>query len=219
MPEPASLRLPLLLAGRVLFPCTELRLPLGEALFQDLLLTPRAERFLGVLLALPGGPRTGGGIYSAGTVSRVLALETEGDTGYARLRGDRRFELLAPPEAVPYPQAQVRLLPEPPLDERAPLVRALRRKLAEKLDAARHALGSALPLDGDELRRLSRAPLEELVNRAAVALEVSELRQLELLALPLAERAQEITGILRSRIKLVQLLRPYRHLAAAAEEN
>ena len=218
MPEPASLRLPLLLAGRVLFPCTELRLPLGEALYQDLLLTPRDQRFLGVLLALPGRSR-GGGIYAAGTVSRVLALETEGETSYARLRGDRRFELLAPPEAVPYPQARVRLLPEAPLDESAPLVRALRQKLAEKLDAARHALGPALPLDGEELRRLWRAPLEELVNRAAVALEVSELRQLELLALPLAERAVEITGILRSRIKLVQLLRPYRHLAGAAEEN
>ena len=219
MPEPASLRLPLLLAGRVLFPCTELRLPVGEPLFQELLLTPPEERFLGVLLALPKGPRGNGGIYAAGTVSRVLALENEGETTYARLRGDRRFELLAPPQAVPFPQAPVRLLPEPPFDERAPLARALRHSLEDKLDAARHALGSAFPLDGETLRRLSRAPLEELVNRAAMALEVSELRELELLALPLPERGVEITGILRSRIKLVDLLRPYRHLAAAAEEN
>jgi hypothetical protein len=219
MPDPAPLRLPLLLAGRVLFPCTELRLPLGEALFQDLLLTPPEQRFLGVLLALPGQSRGGGGIYPAGTVSRVLALDSEGGTGYARLRGDHRFELLAPPDAVPYPQAPVRLLPEPPLDENAPLVRSLRQELAEKLDAARHALGSALPLDGDELRRLSRAPLEEMVNRAAVALDVPELRQLQLLSLPVPDRALEIVGILRSRIKLVALLRPFRHLAAAAEEN
>ena len=50
-----------------------------------------------------------------------------------------------------------------------------------------------------------------------MALDVPELRQLELLTLPLLDRALEITGILRSRIKLMALLGPYRHLAAGAE--
>jgi Lon protease-like protein len=213
------MRLPLLLAGKVLFPCNELELELRGPLFEDLLLTAPEQRFLGVVLARP---RRAGGeadIYSAGTRSRVLSLESAGEGGKVRLRGEGRFELLAPPQSLPYPSAAVRLLPEPPLDEGAPLVLALRHELAERLDEARHALGPHLPLAPRELRRLRRAPLEELVNRAAAALDVPELRQLELLTLPLAERAVEITGILRSHIKLVALLRPYRHLAAAAEAN
>jgi Lon protease-like protein len=213
------MRLPLLLAGKVLFPCNELELELRGPLLHDLLLTPPDRRCLGVVLARPRRLPGEADVYSAGTVSRVLLLECEGELGQVRLRGDRRFELVAPPEAGPYPQATVRLLPEPPLDEEAAPVRALRNDLAENLLAAREALGSRLPLDHDELRRLGRAPLEELVNRVAAAVDVPELRQLELLTLPLADRALEILGILRSRIKLVDLLRPYRHLAAAADDN
>jgi uncharacterized protein len=219
MPERPLLRLPLLLTGKVLFPCNELELSLRGPLLQDLLLTPPEGRFLGVVLARPRRAAGQADIYSAGTSSRVLAIECEGEEGRLRLRGDHRFELLAAPESIPYPRASVRLLPEPPLDERAPLVRALRNDLAERLEEAREALGRSLPLGPQELRRLRRAPLEELVNRAAAALDVPELRQLELLTLPLAERAVEITGILRSHVKLVDLLRPYRHLAAAAEAN
>ena len=111
------------------------------------------------------------------------------------------------------------LLPEPVLDETAPALVRLRRDLEERLGDARRVLGDALPLPPEQLRRLGDAPFEELVNRAAMALDVPELRQLELLTLPLPERALEITGILRSRIKLMALLGPYRHLAPGAEHN
>jgi hypothetical protein len=219
MAEPPELRLPLLLTGKVLFPCNELVLTLRGELLHDLLLTQPEERWLGVVLARARRAPGQAEVYPAGTASRVLSLRCEGEEGEVRLRGDRRFELLAAPETVPYPRAAVRLLPEAPLDEGAPLVRALRNELAEKLEAAREALGRGLALAPDELRRLRRAPLEELVNSAAAAVDVPDLRQLELLTLPLPDRAVEITGILRSRIKLVELLRPYRHLAAAPERN
>jgi hypothetical protein len=219
MLEGSDLQLPLLLCPRVLFPCTELRVALDGALLHDLLLTPPERRWLGVVLAVPRGGEAASGIYPAGTASRVLDLEPEGVGSRVRLLGARRFRVTARPAAEPYPRAHVELLPEPVLDEKAPALVRLRRDLEEKLVDARRLLGEALPLPPDQLRRLGGAPLEELVNRAAMALDVPELRQLELLTLPLPERALEITGILRSRIKLMALLGPYRHLAAGADEN
>lgn len=219
MLEGADLQLPLLLCPRVLFPCTELRVPLDGALLHDLLLTPPDRRWLGVVLAVPRGADAPCGIYPAGTASRVLELEPDGLGSRVRLLGTRRFRVADRPAAEPYPRARVHLLPEPPIDERAPALVRLRRELEERLGEARRLLGEALPLPADQLRRLSGAPFEELVNRAATALDVPELRQLELLTLSLHERALEITGILRSRIKLMALLGPYRHLAAGAETN
>ena len=118
-----------------------------------------------------------------------------------------------------YPTALVRLLPEPPLDEHAPLLLTLRDELATRLEEAQRALGGALALPPEILQRLVTAPFEELVNRAAAALDVPPLRKVELLTLPLPDRAAEVAGILRSRTKLVDLLRPFRHLAIAAEHN
>jgi hypothetical protein len=214
-----DLQLPLLLCPRVLFPCTELRVPLDGALLRDLLLTPPERRWLGVVLAVPRGAEIAAGIYPAGTVSRVLDLEPAGTGSRVRLLGARRFRVATRPEAEPYPRALVRLLPEPHLDERSPALVRLRRELEERLAEARRALGPALPLPEGQLRRLRDAPFEELVNRVATALDVPELRQLELLALSAPERAIEIAGILRSRIKLMALLGPYRHLAGGAEAN
>ena len=219
MLEGPDVQLPLLLYPRVLFPCTELRVALDGALLHDLLLTAPDERWLGVVLALPRGGEAASGIYPAGTASRVLELEPEGVGCRVRLLGTHRFRMAGSPDAEPYPRAFVHLMPEPVLDESAPALVRLRRDLEEKLGEARRLLGKALPLGSDQLERLAEAPFEELVNRAAMALDVPELRQLELLTLPLPDRALEITGILRSRIKLMALLGPYRHLAAGAEVN
>ena len=213
------LRLPLLFADDVHFPCTRVRLPLAGALLCDLLLRPPDERWLGVVLA---GPR---GISAAGTASRLVEIDPGGDGARALLLGAHRFHLTeAPSEPAPagtlsYPTALVRLLPEPPLDEHAPLLRRLRDELTGRLEEAHRALGPALLLREETLHRLQDAPFEELVNRAAAALDVPPMRKVELLDLPLPDRAAEVAGILKSRIKLVELLRPYRHLAAAAEHN
>ncbi|HET9768615.1 MAG TPA: hypothetical protein VFS60_17345, partial [Thermoanaerobaculia bacterium] len=183
-----------------------------------LLVRPPDERWLGVVLARqPGAAPTG-------TASRLLELEPDGDGARVVLLGAHRFALAeAPAEAASpatsYPTALVRLLPEPALDEHAPLLRALREELTDRLEDAVETLGEAMALAPDTLRRLFDAPFEELVNRAAAALDVPPLRKVELLTLPLFDRATEVAGILRSRTKLVELLRPYRHLMVAAEQN
>lgn len=217
------MRLPLLLTDDVQFPCTRVRLPLAGALLCDLLVRPPEERWLGVVLARQPGAAP------AGTASRLLDLEPDGEGARVVLLGAHRFALAeAPAEAerstpsyptASYPTALVRLLPEPPLDEHTPLLRSLREELAGRLEEAIDVLGEAMPLARSTLQRLIDAPFEELVNRAAAALDVPPLRKVELLTLPLFDRAAEVAGILRSRTKLVELLRPYRHLAAAAENN
>ena len=221
MPSGTHVRLPLVLTDDVQFPCTRVRLPLAGALLCDLLLRPPEERWLGVVLARQPGAAP------AGTASRLLELEPDGEGARVVLLGAHRFALAEAPAEVSeaarpnasYPTALVRLLPEPPLDEHAPLLRALREELSGRLEDALATLGDALPLAPDTLRRLRDAPFEELVNRAAAALDVPPLRKVELLTLPLTDRASEVAGILRSRTKLVELLRPYRHLAVAAENN
>ncbi|HEV8629076.1 MAG TPA: LON peptidase substrate-binding domain-containing protein [Thermoanaerobaculia bacterium] len=213
-------RLPLLLTDDVHFPCTRVRLPLAGALLCDLLVRPPEERWLGVVLA-----RQRSGIWPAGTASRLVEVEPDGDGARVLLLGAHRFAVAelpsegSEPGARGYLTALVRLLPEPPLDEHAPAMRALREELAERLEEARRALGAALPLPSETLQRLADAPFEELVNRAAAALDVPPLRKVELLTLPLPDRAAEVSGILRSRTKLSTLLRPYRHLATAADQN
>ena len=212
------MRLPLLLTDDVQFPCTRVRLPLAVALLCDLLVRPPEERWLGVVLARQPGAAP------AGTASRLLELEPDGEGARVVLRGAHRFALAeAPAEAErptpSYPTALVRLFPEPPLDEHAPLLRSLREELAGRLEEAIDVLGDAMPLARGTLHKLVDAPFEELVNRAAAALDVPPLRKVELLTLPLPDRAVEVAGILRSRTKLVELLRPYRHLMASAEQN
>ena len=222
MPSGTHVRLPLVLTDDVQFPCTRVRLPLAGALLCDLLLRPPEERWLGVVLARQPGAAP------AGTASRLLELEPDGEGARVVLLGAHRFALAEAPAdaeraaAAPtasYPTALVRLLPEPPLDEHAPLLRTLREELAGRLEEAIDVLGEAMPLARGTLQRLVAAPFEELVNRAAAALDVPPLRKVELLTLPLFDRAAEVAGILRSRTKLVELLRPYRHLMVAAEQN
>ena len=221
MPSGTHVRLPLVLTDDVQFPCTRVRLPLAGALLCDLLLRPSEERWLGVVLARQPG------VAPAGTASRLLELEPDGEGARVVLLGAHRFALAEAPAEISeaarptasYPTALVRLMPEPPLDEHAPLLRALREELSGRLEDALATLGEAMPLAPETLRRLRDAPFEELVNRAAAALDVPPLRKVELLTLPLPDRASEVAGILRSRTKLVELLRPYRHLMVAAENN
>lgn len=67
--------------------------------------------------------------------------------------------------------------------------------------------------------RLPLFPLPNVVNVLAAHLDLPALRKLQLLAEPLPERALSVLGILRARQKVLDLLRPYRHLAAGAEYN
>ncbi|HSM14828.1 MAG TPA: hypothetical protein VLA66_12245, partial [Thermoanaerobaculia bacterium] len=61
--------------------------------------------------------------------------------------------------------------------------------------------------------------LVPLVNRLAAGLDLPPLRKQTLLALEPLDRAGEIAGILRSRLKLLASLRPFRHLGSEPESN
>ena len=67
------------------------------------------------------------------------------------------------------------------------------------------------------LARPDRFPL--LVNRLAAALDLPPLRQQMLLAEPLLERAASVAGMLRSRARVLDALRPWRHVADHPERQ
>jgi len=61
--------------------------------------------------------------------------------------------------------------------------------------------------------------LVPLTNRLAAGLDLPPLRKQMLLAEAPLARAEEIAGILRSRLKLLASLRPFRHLGADPGAN
>ena len=222
MPSGTHVRLPLLLTDDVQFPCTRVRLPLAGALLCDLLVRPPDERWLGVVLAPQPGAATG-------TASRLLELEPDGDGARCVLLGAHRFALAEPPAEAERAPPRPRFVPDGPRPA-APRAAARRARAAAahaargdrgRLEEAIDVLGEAMPLRSRHAAAASSsAPFEELVNRLAAELDVPPLRKLQLLVEPLPERAARgRSRILRSRHQVVDLLRPYRHLAGAAESN
>jgi Lon protease-like protein len=222
-----SVALPLVpVADLVHFPRTELILDLEIAphrqLVRHLLAQAPEQRLLGVVLVKPAQPARAGvrAVFGAGTCARVTRVEPLAEEGVRlHLQGTCRFAIEEETRQEPFREALVRLVEEPELDEGEPEVRQARRRLGNRLMEARSAFGDGFVMSAEELREALAAPFEELVNRIAHGLDVPALRKLELLACPLPERALEVLGILRSRIKLAHLLAPYRRLAAAVESN
>ena len=136
MPSGTHVRLPLLLTDDVHFPCTRVRLPLAGALLCDLLLRPPEERWLGVVLARQPG------VAPAGTASRLVELEPDGEGARALLLGAHRFAVAeAPPEIGG--GAAAGLLPH---GARAPAARAAARRA--RAAAAGAARGARRPARG-----------------------------------------------------------------------
>ena len=159
-------------------------------------------------------------IFPIGTVTRVVGLEAgEGSRWTLRLRGVCRFEIRELTAVHPCRRARVRALEEPSFGDDEGWVRDLRERIGRRLLQVHAALGEAFPLARTELDALLEGPFEALVNQIAQNLDVPTERKLELLQEPISERAGEVLGILRSQIKLMELLAPYRHLAATAERN
>lgn len=225
-------------ADLVHFPRTTLVLDLAvgahRQLVRHLLAQAPEDRLLGVVLlkAPEGGKARRAAIFGAGTCARVTRVEPLSRSTEARqaggadqegvrlhLEGTCRFAIEEETRDSPYREAMVRLMEEPLLDEGELEIRDLRRRLCERLLETHAILGEEGLMTTEEIRQALAAPFEELVNRVAHRLDVPPLRKLELLGCPLLERALEVLGILRSRIKLMQLLAPYRHLAAGLETN
>jgi hypothetical protein len=99
-------------------------------------------------------------------------------------------------------------------------VLAVRRDLLEVAEVLTRETGRRFPFEREALRALaSQASFEVLVNTLAAELDLPALRKLDLLEQALPERALEVVRILRSRERVVDLLRPFRHLAGGADSN
>lgn len=217
-------RLPLFpLPDVVCFPRTELKLLVEEPRYlrmvRDLMDREDDARRIGMVLLKPGWTQSYGGrpaVYSGGTASRLVDVENLPD-GRAQilLFGDFRFELERELAGdAPYRLAEVRPVEEPWLNEHDAGIRAVRRSLTELLLQVAGETGERFPLGDADLEELSGdCAFEELVNRIASGLDLPPLRKLKLLQQPLPERGLSILSILRNRQQVLDLLRPWRHLA------
>jgi Lon protease-like protein len=139
-----------------------------------------------------------------------------------RLRGEFRFAIDREVEGpdTPYRQALVRPLSEPEPHPEEPSSVALRREILARAARLQTEMGARFPLDGEALADLARrSSLAEIVNRLAQELDVPPLRKMQLLAEELEERGTSLLHILRSRERVLDLLRPFRHLRSAASTN
>lgn len=217
-------RLPLFpLPDVVCFPRTELKLLVEEPrylrLVKDLVDRDEDARWVGMVLLKPGWTQNYDGrpaIYPGGTASRLVDVESlpDGRTQIL-LVGDFRFELERELlGAEPYRLAEVRPVEEPWLNEQDAGIRAVRKAMTELLRHVAEQTGERFPLDLSELEELAgECAFEELVNRVAAGLDLPPLRKLKLLQQPLPERGLSILTILRNRQQVLDLLRPWRHLA------
>lgn len=227
-------RLPLFpLPNVVHFPHTGLKLHVFEAryrrLVEDLLRLDEDSRWIGMVLLKPGWDRWGSDaagrpeVFPVGAAGRLVEVERLPDgRSNILLRGDFRFELqreLAD-GGHPYRQAVVRPVEEPRLNERDAGIVAVRTAIVELLRALSEELRERFPFSEDEVDELAaHCVFEELVNRIAAEVDLPPLRKLQLLEESLPERALSVLSILRSRQQVLDLLRPYRHLASASGNN
>jgi ATP-dependent Lon protease len=221
-------RLPLYpLSDLVHFPHTDLKLEIFEQryrrLVQDVVEGASAEaRWVGLVLVKPGQHRGGRPeVYPGGTAGRIVRCEFLPD-GRAKvvLHGEFRFELDQELPGEPYRQALVRPIEEPRWNERDAGILVVRRALLAFARSLLADLGNAFPLAARELDELaSHSGFEELVNRIAAELDLPALRKLALLCESVPDRALSVLSILHGRQKVVDQLRPFRHLAGKSQLN
>lgn len=189
--------------------------PRYRELLVDLLALPERERRIGMVLEARDADSGELELLEPGTAGRLIAHEPRPDgRSDIVLLGEFRFAIEREIEGKPYRQAEVRRL-----DDALPLAAAdeVARLRAELLDAALPVARETADRCGFSLEDLAalarpdRFPL--LVNRLAAALDLPPLRKQVLLAEPLVERAASLAGVLRSRARVLESLRPFRHLA------
>ena len=209
------------------FPRTELRLHVSEPrycrLLRDLEERDEESRWIGVVLLKPGWVQSYEGnpeIFPGGTAGRLMDTEELPDgSANVLLYGDFRFELERECASEPYRQAVVRPVNEPWLNEHDAGIVVVRESILTNVRSLAAELGESFPLGNDEIEECEESPFEELVNRIAAEIDVPVLRKLQLLVESLPERGLSVLSILRSRKQVVDLLRPYRHLADRSDLN
>lgn len=227
-PSAGTARLPLFpLPNVVHFPATPLDLhvfePRYRRLVSDLLERDPGERRIGMVLIKPGAERGDPlpDIFPAGTAGLMTAVEALPDgRSNIRLEGTFRFTVEREIGGAPYRQAVVTPVAEPQLDERDAGVVAVREALSALLAELAAEAGENFPVEVAELLSPTEPPpFERLVNRVAAELDVPVLRKIHLLDQTVPERALELLHILRSRRRVIRMLRPYRHLSQGAKLN
>jgi uncharacterized protein len=210
------------------FPRTELRLQVNEPryrrLVRDLVDREEEARRIGVVLLKPGWVETYDGrpeVFPGGTAGRLVDIGMLPDGGANLvLWGEFRFEVERELGGGEYRQAVVRPLAEARLNEEDAGVVAVRRAILDHLGTLAGELGERFPLassGGEDLG--ADSPFEELVNRIAAEIDVPALRKLQLLSETLPERGLSVLSILRGRKQVLDLLRPFRHLASRSPVN
>jgi Lon protease-like protein len=224
--DPSIALLPL--SGLVHFPHTELALRGSEPAFrqmvEDILAGEESQHWIGIVLPKPGwdpSARPHPDVYPDGTAGRILDTEfqTDGQTEVL-LHGEFRFELRSEVLDGPYRRAVVHPLDEPWLNERDAGIVAVRSGLLEALRSLAGDLGERFPLDQTQVEGLAAGCFfEELVNRIAAALDLSDRHKLQLLHETLPERGLSVLSILQERQSLLDLVRPFRHLSPGTQQN
>ncbi len=223
-----STRMPILpLSDEVHFPHTELRLRIVEpeavALVEELYLEAGGECRIGTVLLQPDGEpdaRIEPSVFAAGTAARLIEVESGEQGCDIVLRGEFRFEVEREIGEGPCREAWVRPILEPKLSEVDPEIRTVRRELLACAASLAGELGARFALDPEQVQDLfGELRFEEIVNRLAAHLDIAPLRKLQLLRDRLPDRALHLLSILRSRQQVLDILRPFRHLADNARLN
>lgn len=225
-------RLPLIpLSDFVCFPRTRLRLTVEEPRYRqmvrDLLEHEQEERLVGIVLVKPGGgdrPAEGSGrreIFPGGTAGRVVEVEPQPDgRSSLLLEGDFRFLIHRETGSSPYRQALVEAVDEPWFNQRDAGVVAVRNEILEVVEQVVEESAGQFPVGPEELAELAEDwDFEALVNRLAMELDVPAMKKLQMLVASLPERALLLLSILKARLHVFDLLRPYRPLGERPELN
>jgi hypothetical protein len=171
--------------------------------------------------SLAGDPDPGLEFFRAGTLARLLDADFTSTRVDIWLHGEQRFELVRDLPARDYHRATVRLVDEPFVNESDAGIRAVRRDILALVRSLAEHLGGSFPLNADEAEELASAGyrFEEVINRIAAEIDLPPLRKLHLLLEAVPERGLSMLSILQGRQQVVDLLKPFRHLAAGAGSN
>jgi Lon protease-like protein len=212
------------------FPRTDLRLhvfePRYRRMVRDVVACEERLRWIGMVLLKPKAEQGFGEppeIFPEGTAGRLVDVDylSDGRSNIV-LHGEFRFVVEREEDdlLLPYRRAVVRPLEELQVDEKDPGILTMRRELLVICRGLCREMGENFPVRGEDLEGLeAQRSFEAVVNGLAAGIDLPALRKIGLLESPLPDRAVELLRILRSRRRLLDLLRPYRHLAAGAESN
>lgn len=207
------------------FPETDLRLHIFEPryrqLISDLIDRPEGERLIGMVLITGPAPNDSAPppVHPLGTAGQLREVETLPDGRFnVVLRGRFRFAMKNEFPSHPYRQAIVEHLADATFRETLPEVEELREATLQMIVDLRQRIGRRFPLSAGEGEWVNRTTTE-LVNTVAAQLDLPIENKLDLLHRELDQRADRLLSILRSRLRTLDLLDPFRGATSDPDLN